>query len=116
MKLALFFFCALTLVLSGCFSRQTAMTRESFDDIQLGTSIADVTSKVGKPYSVHRTSIEKEEYEYIEKIDLGQELLYENHYYLIVVDGKVVRKQVKQERPPAFDFIYNDDPNYLSNQ
>jgi hypothetical protein len=89
------------------------MTRESFDEIQLGESITEVKAKAGKPYAIHRKGADKEEYEYIERMDMGGEIIYENHYYLMVIDGKVVRKRVKQERPPAYDLIYEDDPNYV---
>jgi hypothetical protein len=103
------------LLLTSCFTRPALMTHESFDDIQLGTSISEVKEKVGKPYAVRVKGAGKEEYEYIERMDLGQALIYENHYYLTIIDGKVISKRFTQERPPAFDFIYTDDPNYLNN-
>ena len=100
--------------LCGCFSRPLSMTQENFDNIQLGSTITEVRSHAGTPYSVHRKGPDKVEYEYIERFDLGQNFIYENHYYLLVIDGKVVKKRIKQERPPSFDFMYSDDPNIFN--
>ncbi len=89
------------------------MTRESFDSIELGTPITQVRQEMGEPYSIRKIG-NAEEYEYLERIDLAQELVAENHYFLKVVDGKVVSKKVKTERQPAYDMIYQEDPNYPS--
>jgi hypothetical protein len=97
-------------LLSACFSRSSAMTYERFENIEVGTSIASLTSEIGKPYSVHSKGGSTEEYEYIERIDMGQQPIAENHYFLVVQDGKVVSKRVKRQRPPAFDLIYQEDP------
>jgi hypothetical protein len=104
---------SLLLFLCSCFTRPALMTRESYDEIQLGEPISEVRNKAGRPYSIRTKGPGKEEYEYIERIDMGGELLYETHYYLLVIDGKVVKKRFKQERPPAYDLIYEDDPNYF---
>jgi hypothetical protein len=102
--LALFF-------LSSCSSR-SAMTRENFDSIPLGTPLCTVTSMAGDPYSVRSLGNGAFEYEYIERITLGQELMAENHYFFKVKDGQVVAKKMKMEKQPAYDLIYQQDPNY----
>lgn len=91
------------------------MTYESFEDIQVGTPIKSVQKNSGRPYSIHVKGPEKEEYEYIEKIDISSGITYENHYYLMVVDGVVISKRAERARPPSYDFLYSDDPNVFNN-
>ncbi len=100
------------LFLCSCFSRPALMTYAEFDDIELGTSIATLQSEIGEPYAIHDKKGGAQEYEYIERIDTGNNLAAENHYFLIVQDGKVTGKYMKRERPPAYDLIYQDQPNY----
>jgi hypothetical protein len=100
------------LVLAACFSRSAMMTGENFDSIQTGTSIATVESQVGKPYRIHSKGGGREEYEYIERIDMGQCLVSENHYFLIVVNGSVTGKYITREKSPSYELIYIEDPNH----
>jgi hypothetical protein len=90
------------------------MTYAEYDQVELGTSIATIKSEVGKPYAIYNRKDGSQEYEYIERIDTGNNLAAENHYYLIVQDGVVVGKYMSRERPPAYDLIYQDEPNYPS--
>lgn len=98
--------------LTGCFSRPSLMTREVFNDIQVGSDFASLQSKIGRPYAVNSLGEETEEYEYIERMDVETYLVIENHYFLTVTNGQVVGKRVSQERSPAYDLIYREDPNY----
>lgn len=101
----------LVLFLTSCFSSSRMMTMETYDHVQVGSPIDLVVQENGHPSSVsssHGTS----EYKYVEKITSGNRLIYENHFTLFVVDGKVTGKTVVQERLPAFDLIYQDDPNH----
>ena|SRR3990167_3998234 len=107
-KFVLGIFC---LVLSGCFARSSIMTQESFSSVQVGCPIETVVSSMGEPYSIN-TKNGMEEYVYIEKVTTGNRLIYENHYILFVQNGVVIAKTTKQEMPPAFDLIYQDDLNH----
>lgn len=88
------------------------MTYSDFDKVEMGTSIAKLQADIGKPYAIHNKEAGTEEYEYIERIDSGNNLVAENHYFLIVKDGKVIGKYMNRERPPAYDLIYQEEPNY----
>jgi hypothetical protein len=101
-----------TCILCSCFSRSTLMSREDYDNVQLGTSISQVTSKVGSPYAVHSRGGSIKEYEYIEKLTYGSTIPYENHYFILVSNGQVVGKRMSQERLPDYDLIYQEDPNH----
>ncbi len=109
MKYPILFLCV---VLCSCFTRPALMTRDSFDGVEIGTPIDQIQTEVGSPYAVHSKGGDAQEYEYIERIDLGSQTVLENHYFLIVREGRVVSKRMTQERSPAYDLIYSDDPNF----
>jgi len=88
------------------------MTLENFDDIQLGAPIVNVTSTSGEPYSIRSKGSDTEEYEYVERIDYWDELISENHYFIIVRNGHVVGKRVERKNSPGYDLIYQQDPNH----
>lgn len=98
------------LLLTSCFAR-CAMTRESFDGINLGFSEQQLLDCAGAPYAVH-CICDGLEYEYVERLSADTELMSENHYFFRVVNGQVVSKYVKVERRPAYDLMYQQDPNY----
>lgn len=97
---------------AGCFANRTYMSYNAFDDIQIGTPIAVIKSEVGEPYAIHQKKEGAEEYEYIERVDREKYMAAENHYFLIVKNGKVIGKYMKTRWPPAYDLIYQDQPNY----
>jgi len=100
----------------SCFARSAMMTRGNFENIQEGESIVEVKKTVGDPYSVKKLSDGSEEYQYIERIDLGMETVEENRYYLVIKNGRVVSKRFNQETPPPYDELYEDDPNDVDSQ
>lgn len=103
----------LFLVLAACSSRSsTMMTPEAFYTISLGTPVSQVVAENGKPYAIHPRGGGIEEYEYIEKVQADEELVRENHYFLKVSHGIVVSKRMTSEKSPAYDLIYQEDPNY----
>ncbi|MBI2742701.1 MAG: hypothetical protein HYX48_02150 [Chlamydiales bacterium] len=100
------------ILLTSCFSRSAIMTRETFDSISLGTPISDVVAKAGEPYAIHSKGGGLEEYEYHERFAVDNQFVSEYHYFLKVSQGKVVSKRVTREKEPAYDLIYQEDPNY----
>ncbi len=106
--------CLSALLLASCFSRSSAMTAETFSDVQIGAPISSLSSSIGSPYAIHSKKDGTQEYEYIERINADSTFVAENHYFLVVQDGEVVGKYMTQERPPAYDLIYQPDPNNVS--
>ncbi|MBS0620648.1 MAG: hypothetical protein JSS61_04220 [Verrucomicrobia bacterium] len=100
------------LLLSSCFSRSSYMSYDTYAHLDLGTSVSEMESQVGTPYAIHVKSDGSEEYEYIERIEVGNSLVSVNHYYILIREGKIAGKYVKREQPPAYDLIYQDEPNY----
>jgi len=109
MGLILFF---MLVSLSACFSRTTMMTRENYDTLVIGTPIFELQEQVGQPDIVRSKGGDLEEYEYIERITMNGNYTIENNYYLEVLNGIVVGKRMTSERTPAYNFMYNSDPNF----
>lgn len=101
-------------LLTSCFSRSTFMSYSRYDEVEIGEPIEQVQAESGKPYAIHKKKDGTQEYEYIERINTGNQLVLENHYFLIVQDGKVVGKYVTRQQPPPYDLIYQEEPNYPS--
>lgn len=91
-------------MLASCGTSGALMTMHSFADIPIGASSEEVKNQVGEPYATHKKSDGTVEYEYIERINASARNLEERHYYLILKDGKVVSKRVKQSSPPPYTF------------
>lgn len=106
--------CALSLSLCTC-SNTGVMTRPRFHALELGTSAQTVQEECGPPYSIRKLPDGSEEYRYIERISADSDLVEENSYYVTIKNGRVISKRYDQERPPAYDEIYNDDPNHVPN-
>ncbi len=104
------------LFLLSCFSRSAVMTRQDFNDIQVGEALSQFQQRVGSPYRIRPIKGGGQEYEYIERIPMGNEVIEENHYFLIIKEGKVDGKRSNQETPPAYDLIYDSDPNDTDQQ
>lgn len=102
------------ILFTGCFSRTHMMTQENFNDIYLGTPMTTVAAKVGRPYEVYPKGDGTSEYEYIERFQMDDRLLYEVHYFLLVSNGLVIGKRISKEKPPAYELIYQEDPNFTN--
>lgn len=107
-----FLFLAALCLLCACFSRSALMTRDSFDEIQIGANFADVQECSGKPYATCCKSDGTKEYEYVERIKIGQQLVAENHYIIIVLNDQVVGKRFSQTKPTIFRSVYDDEPDF----
>ncbi len=98
------------LLLTGCFSRHELMTREGYADVEMGISLKKVEKTYGKPYSIYSRGDGRETYEYIEKIMMGNQIVEQRRYYIVIENGKVIGKYMKISNPPPFETIYSDDP------
>lgn len=85
---------------------------EQYNRLTLGTRISDVYKELGEPYTVRDVGERAQEYEFVERLAMNNELVYENHYFITVVNGQIVNKRICRESRPAFDQIWQEDPNY----
>ncbi|MCI0382632.1 MAG: hypothetical protein L0207_06250 [Chlamydiae bacterium] len=109
-KLLCFFLCFFSLL--GCFSRTNAITKENYNSVTLQTSENELVAELGQPYAIHNLRGGGQEYEYIERFTMGEELVSENHYFFKIQNGRVVSKRMTREKRPAYDLLYQEDPNY----
>ena len=80
------------------------MTMNSFYDIPVGASKEEVIATAGKPVMIHRKEDGAVEYEYIERFKVGGRNVNERKYYILIKDGKVVSKRVKQDSPLPYSY------------
>jgi hypothetical protein len=92
-----------TIALSGC-AQSKYMTFEDYHDVAIGQSIADIQVQMGRPYEVTGLSEKQQEYIYIERFSIGEGREFFRKYILIVEDGKVVDKRVKEESSSPVQF------------
>ncbi len=88
------------------------MTKGEYDAVLIGEPFMVIQKQNGAPYAVHPVGHGAKEYEYIERIEMGNHFIAENHYYILVENGKVVGKYMKQQLTPAYDLNYQQEPNY----
>jgi outer membrane protein assembly factor BamE (lipoprotein component of BamABCDE complex) len=91
--------------LVGCASGGHILTARHFYDVPIGSSTQEVVSSLGEPYSVHSKKDGTVEYEYIERVTMGNRVLEQKIYILVFKDGVVVSKKVK----PSSDLPYGFD-------
>lgn len=103
MKKILFLFPLLLFL--GCASGGKMMTMESYSDLPVGISSDELVKERGDPYTVTRSG-ENEIYEYIERISAFDRVIMIRHYFFTVRDGRIIEKQVKEEKPYVFRDSY----------
>lgn len=94
----------LLLVCLACSSGGSLVTMQSFYEIPVGASISEVVATAGEPYTIHKKEDGAVEYEYIERFKVGGRYTEERHFFLLIKDGKVVSKRVKQTSPTPYTF------------
>ncbi|HSX10988.1 MAG TPA: hypothetical protein VLF94_04660 [Chlamydiales bacterium] len=85
--------------LAACSMSGTVVTMESFSDVPIGATTTEVVSTVGEPYAIHKREDGALEYEYIERIKIGDRDAEERHYFILIKGGQVISKRVKQSGP-----------------
>ena len=78
------------------------MQANSFYDVPVGASKEEVMAVVGKPVATHKKEDGSYEYEYVERLSVGSRVVSEKHYYILMKDGKVISKRVKQVEVPPY--------------
>ena len=91
-------------LLASCASGGKAVTMDAFYEIELSTTTPQVVAVLGTPYAIHNKGDGAVEYEYIERIKIGGRDAEERHYFILIKDGHVVSKRVKQSSPLPYGF------------
>ena len=98
------------LLLTACYCSRSLMTYDEFASIPIGSTPGEVQKEHGRPYAIHSTGAQTEEWEYIERIDVGSNVVMQKHYFLIISHGKVVAKRVETYRMPPYRPTNTTDP------
>ena len=70
-------------------SSKKTITLEKYYEIKMGISEKALKQKIGKPYAIHQLIHNEVEYEYIERLSTGTDVLEERHYFFRIQNGKV---------------------------
>lgn len=98
------------LFLVGCATHAEIMTRDTYAELEVGTKASEIERRFGRPYQIVSREGDKETYEYIEKITMGNQVIEQRRYYIVIQEGKVIGKYMKLSNPPPFEAIYSEDP------
>ena len=91
-------------VLASCTTFGKVVTMDAFYEIDLRTTASQVVAALGQPYAIHKKEDGAVEYEYIERIKIGGRDAEERHSFILIKDGVVVSKRVKQSSPLPYGF------------
>ncbi len=76
----------------------------AFYDVPIGTTQEELFATAGDPIVTRRFNDGTIEYEYIERFKVGARILNERHYYVLVRDGVVVSKRMREVSPTPFGY------------
>lgn len=94
-------FCA---ILSACASGGATLSVDAFYDVPVGSTQDEVIAALGKPVAQHKKNDGSVEYEYVERLTIGSRNVSERRFYVLMKDGRVVSKRVKQSEPLPYGF------------
>lgn len=92
------------LLLTACGIGGKAVTMDAFHCIELCATTPQVVATLGEPYAIHKKPDGSIEYEYVERVKIGARDAEERRYYILMKDGQVVSKRVKQSSPLPYGF------------
>lgn len=64
----------------------------------------EVVAALGEPFAIYDRSDGTVEYEYVERIKIGARDAEERRYFIVIKDGVVISKRVKQSSPLPYGF------------
>ena len=97
------YYLVLMMICIGCNTTYKMMTRNGYANINIGMPVKTLESHFGKPYKIYIKKDGNEVYEYIERFNIGSEVIEQYHYYIIIENKKVVGKYMKLSTPSLFD-------------
>ena len=92
------------ILLTSCACGGKAVSMTAFYEVELSTTTPQVVAMLGEPYAIHNRGDGCVEYEYIERVKIGARDAEERHYYILIRDGLVISKRVKQSSPLPYGF------------
>ncbi len=93
--------------LCSCANGRQLMTMEQFYDYPIGMTSDELIGKAGQPYDTKTIDDGQVEYEYIERIMIGNRFAETRHYFFILKDNKLQSKRIEEStRPPRIPDSY----------
>ena len=100
----IFFLISISLLsIWGCASGSKVVTPDSFSQISVGMTTAEVEKKLGKPYSIKNLEDNEIQYTYIEKMPMGKRVVQERHYLINFRNNKVSATKVMYYNRPSYE-------------
>ena len=84
-------------MLCGCMRGQAVMSMEEFYDYPVGMTAEELETKAGKPFDAKDIGDGAVEYEYIERVLIGNKFAETRHYYFIFKDNKMISKRIEND-------------------
>ena len=84
-----------SLCVLSCDLSTAVMTKQTYESIQIGTSIEEVEELAGPPYDTSSGEDGKVYYRYLERIQTGPNQVCQETYLLTVTHGRVITKEKK---------------------
>jgi|SaaInlStandDraft_4_1057021.scaffolds.fasta_scaffold214038_1 hypothetical protein len=97
-----YFFLLVCILFFGCMTGHKVMTMQQFSDIPVGITQEKLKSLAGKPITIQKLDDNECQFEYVERIIIGERVVEERHYYFLIKDKKVVEKHVQTQTTPLF--------------
>jgi hypothetical protein len=88
------------------------ISKKNFEAIPIGSTVHQLEEQVGKPDAIHSTGLNRQEFEYVERLELNPYYSIENRYFIEIMQGVVTAKRTLSRRSPAYDFMYQGEPNF----
>ena len=94
----------LLLLLSACSYGAKPVTMDGFYSVDSSATEAQVVQALGQPHQVTKLSDGSLQYEYYERIRIGNRTAETRRYVFVLKDGIVVSKHLDQSSPPPYWF------------
>lgn len=88
--------------LFACASGGHITSIQSFEEVPMGATQAEVREFIGDPISEKKLPDGSIEYVYVERFKAGNRNLFMRRYYIVMKDGVVVSKRVEERQPEPF--------------
>ena len=99
-KYLAFLWGSLSLVI-GCTSAPL-MKESYFNDVAVGTNISSIERTYGEPYEVHDLPNGRQEYCYIQRIELGRSAVEQIEFVFTIDQGQVIGKECRRSGTSCF--------------
>jgi hypothetical protein len=94
----------LLLLFSACSYGSKPVTMDAFYSVDSASTEKQVVQTLGEPHQVTKLSDGSLQYEYYERIRIGNRTAETRRYVFVLKDGIVVSKHVDQASPPPYWF------------